>query len=265
MIEVLRKIQSENIKAAIFDFDGTISTLRCGWEDVMAPIFYREINGNHGDDPALKNEIARYVDESTGLQTVFQMRRLREMVIKYGRNPVVRDEWEYKDIYNRELLAGVNRKIEGLKDGKLKAADYVIAGSREFLSKLKKRGFKLFVASGTDDADVKNECGVLGFTPFFDKIMGAPYRKADCSKEAIMRELVSGGGYKSDELTMFGDGKVEIALAREAGVAAVGMATDEWAMHGVNQKKRDKLIKAGADIIAGDFLDARGLLSALNI
>ena len=264
MIETIHTIQSENIRAAVFDFDGTISTLRCGWEEVMAPIFYREINGSHTADKNLKAEIARYIDESTGIQTVFQMRRLKEMVIAYGRNPVIRGEWEYKDIYNKALLEGVNKKIEGIKSGVLKADDYVIKGSREFLSELKKRGLKLFVASGTDDADVKNECGILGFAPYFDVIKGAPYRKADCSKEAVLRELINNSGYKASELAVFGDGKVEIMLAKEAGAAAIGLATNERDRHGVNPVKREKLIKAGADIIMGDFTNMQGLLSMLN-
>ena len=263
-IEIINKIKAKNIKAAVFDFDGTISTLRCGWEEVMAPIFYREINGSHADDKNLKAEIARYIDESTGIQTVFQMRRLAEWVKEYGRNPVVRGEWEYKDIYNQALLEGVNKKIEGIKTGKLNANDYVIKGSREFLSELKKRGLKLFVASGTDDRDVKNECGILGFAPYFDKVMGAPYRKADCSKEAILRELIHNSGYKPSELVVFGDGKVEITLAKEAGAAAIGLATDEKARQGINPVKREKLIKVGADIITGDFLKTDELLKAIS-
>ena len=42
------------------------------------------------------------------------------------------------------------------------SADYLIGGSIEFLSWLKNAGCTLFSASGTDNADVRHEAGVLG-------------------------------------------------------------------------------------------------------
>ena len=33
------------VKAAIFDFDGTFSTLRCGWEKVMRKLMLELISG----------------------------------------------------------------------------------------------------------------------------------------------------------------------------------------------------------------------------
>ena len=37
------------IKAAIFDFDGTCSTLRCGWERVMEPLMLEEFRRTCGE------------------------------------------------------------------------------------------------------------------------------------------------------------------------------------------------------------------------
>ena len=39
-MEIIEKIQLKQleIKAVLFDFDGTISTLRYGWEKVMEPL-----------------------------------------------------------------------------------------------------------------------------------------------------------------------------------------------------------------------------------
>ena len=73
--------------------------------------------------------------------------------------------------------------------------EYMIAGSAEFLQALKNRGVKLFVASGTDDADVKNEVAILGLGGYFDCIAGAPHRQKDCSKEAMIRGLMQSGSY----------------------------------------------------------------------
>ena len=39
-MEILNnKTTKTPVKAMLFDFDGTISTLRCGWEEVMLPVF----------------------------------------------------------------------------------------------------------------------------------------------------------------------------------------------------------------------------------
>ena len=38
-LEILHpdRLPGGRVQAAIFDFDGTFSTLRCGWEEVMRP------------------------------------------------------------------------------------------------------------------------------------------------------------------------------------------------------------------------------------
>ena len=38
------------IRAAIFDFDGTFSTLRHGWERVMGPLMLEMISGKMAED-----------------------------------------------------------------------------------------------------------------------------------------------------------------------------------------------------------------------
>ncbi len=37
------------VKAVLFDFDGTISTLRCGWEKVMGPLFVEILDDGKTD------------------------------------------------------------------------------------------------------------------------------------------------------------------------------------------------------------------------
>ena len=42
------------IKAMLFDFDGTISTLRCGWEEVMLPVFMEFLDDGKCDKTELR-------------------------------------------------------------------------------------------------------------------------------------------------------------------------------------------------------------------
>lgn len=251
-----------SVRAMIFDFDGTISTLRCGWEDVMGPLFYEILSEGNPTDTALREKISAYIDESTGIQTIFQMKWLRGEVEKSGRTPL--DIWEYKRMYNDRLMRDIRRKLAALSSG-TPVDNYLIAGAKSFLEALRARGVKLYAASGTDDPDVKNEAQALGVAVYFDEIKGAPPHEEGCSKEAVLRRLLSEGGFSGGELAVCGDGKVEIALGKEAGARAIGIASNERARRGVDEKKRTRLLRAGADVIVGDFLEQNALLEFLGL
>ncbi|MHB9022925.1 MAG: HAD family hydrolase [Armatimonadota bacterium] len=253
------------VRAVLFDFDGTISTLRQGWEGIMAPLMLECIAGPTEPTEALRGEIAEYIDQSTGIQTIHQMVWLADAVVRYGLNPEVHDAWWYKAEYNRRLLQPVSARAERVTSGKVPAEDFQIAGSRAFLDALRAAGITLYVASGTDHPDVLREVGTLGLTGYFAEIAGAPLGAMDCSKEAVLRRLVHDAGLAGPEVVVIGDGRVEIALAREVGALALGVATDEIARHGVNPTKFARLSNAGAHAITGDFTPLAEILAWLGI
>jgi phosphoglycolate phosphatase-like HAD superfamily hydrolase len=127
------------------------------------------------------------------------------------------------------------------------------------LKALRGIGAELFIASGTDDHDVKAEAHALGVAGYFSKISGAPAGVEDCSKESVIRGLLS-MGIPGSRLAVVGDGKVEIAVGRENGARTLGVASDEKLRRGIDPAKQSRLIKAGADKITGDFLDLEGLM-----
>lgn len=47
-MEILHAAARNPVRAVLFDFDGTISTLRCGWESVMKPLMLEMISGGRG-------------------------------------------------------------------------------------------------------------------------------------------------------------------------------------------------------------------------
>jgi phosphoglycolate phosphatase-like HAD superfamily hydrolase len=247
------------VKAVLFDFDGTLSTLRAGWEEVMAPFMKETILGSHrptkDEERSLELEIDAYIDQSTGIQTVFQMEWLAEKVHENGWSPNSMDVWELKAEYNRRLLKRVNERIRKLEQGELRPEDYLMKGSAAFLRMLHDRQIEMYVASGTDHPDVVHEAEVLGVRSFFKDIAGAPVGRADCSKEKVIRDLLEVKGFTGSELAVIGDGKIEIQLAKEKGALAIGLASDENERQGINPVKRERLRKAGADHITGDFLD----------
>lgn len=253
------------VRAVLFDFDGTVSTLRCGWEAVMKPLMLEMIAGGQKWDAALEKEVEDYISESTGIQTIHQMKWLAAAVHERGNNPdAPTDPWWYKGEYNRRLMENVGKRVERLLAGDVPNTNYLIAGSEEFLKELCARGVRLYVASGTDHPDVLREAAALGVDGYFTLIAGAPVGQENCSKEKVMAQLLEAEGLHGDEVAVIGDGKVEIRLGCEAGARTVGLATNERE-GGVDAVKRERLIQAGADIITGDFLEKEALLSFLGL
>ncbi|MBP1993694.1 HAD family hydrolase [Paenibacillus eucommiae] len=256
------------VKVALFDFDGTISTLRAGWEEVMAPMMMQAIAGDAvlsaGEKAELEREIAAYIDQSTGIQTIYQMEWLVGKVREKGWNDKVLDGWGYKAEYNELLLLKVKERISLLEKGELQAEHYIMAGAVAFLQQLAAKGIDMYVASGTDHPDVVKEAEVLGVASYFKEIVGAPPGRAECSKEKVIGDLIASRGFSGSELVVIGDGKVEIRLAKENGGLALGLASDEERREGINPVKEKRLAEAGADWIAGDFLDQADWLRRLG-
>ena len=265
MMERRRTVPATPVRAILFDFDGTLSTLRHGWERVMEPLMIEMIAGPTRPDQALVEEVRRYIDESTGIQTIHQMAWLAEAVARYGLNPnAAEDAWAYKAEYNRRLMQSVMQRRKALLAGEVLPEAYLMAGSHALLSALRARGIALFVASGTDDPDVNAEAEALGLASFFTLIRGAPLGVVGCSKETVMRRLLESGGYAGEEVCVIGDGKVEIAIGRENGARTLGVAGDEAARRGIDAVKRERLVKADADAIVSDFLALDDILAFLG-
>lgn len=255
-----------SLKAVLFDFDGTISTLRKGWEGIMEPLMLEMIAGNTPVDESLKKEVREYIDQSTGIQTYYQMKWLAEAVKRHGRNPgASSDPWWYKAEYNRRLMELVEKRKESILNGSKQPSDFMIKGSEELLRALRDRNIEIYVASGTDHPDVNKEVEILGLKKYFKAITGAPPDKAGCSKEAVLKMLVEVNNLKGHEMAVIGDGRVEIALGREAGAITLGVASNEDTLCGINPVKRARLVKAGAHAIVGDFRELDSILGWLGI
>jgi rfaE bifunctional protein kinase chain/domain len=275
-IEVINEWQQPlNIRHAIFDHDGTISTLREGWEHIMQPMMMKAILGSHFQDAdeALYHKVhtgvVDFIDKTTGIQTLVQMKGLVELVKEFGLVPAdqILDEFGYKAIYNDELLKMVKLREVKLSRGELSLEDFTLKNAVLLLEKLYKAGVKLYLASGTDEEDVKNEARILGYDHLFEGgIYGAV---GDVTKEAkkivLDRILDTIGNSGNGQVAAFGDGPVEIRETRKRGGLTVGIASNELKRYSLNESKRSRLIKAGADIIIPDYSQLPKLLQILNI
>ena len=275
-IEVVNKWEHQpQIEHAIFDHDGTISTLREGWELIMAPMMIKAILGEKylEADEALYQKVKErsdeFIDKTTGIQTLVQMKGLIELIREFGCVPEdkILDEFGYKQIYNDELLIMVKEREVKYANGELSLEDFTLKNAVLFLEKLHAAGVKLYLASGTDETDVKSEAKVLGYDHLFEgRIYGAV---GDITKEAkkivLDRILDSIGESALGKVATFGDGPVEMRETNKRGGISIGVASNELRRYGLNESKRTRLIKAGADVIIPDFSQLSQLLSLLNI
>ncbi|HTY58861.1 MAG TPA: PfkB family carbohydrate kinase, partial [Bacteroidota bacterium] len=255
----------------IFDHDGTISTLRQGWEEIMEPMMVRCILGNREADETLYDHVTAavrdYIDRTTGVQTLVQMQGLVQLVRRFRcvEEEEILDAAGYKAMYNAELLAMVGRRIERIRRGELDAADFTIHRSREFLRALHERGATLYLASGTDQADLERESAILGYSGLFGgRIYGAVGDVTREAKRIVLERILGDIGTKSTVgILAFGDGPVEIRETHKRGGYTVGVASDEIRRYGLNPSKRRRLIEAGADLVIPDFSQMDSLLALL--
>ncbi len=262
-VEVItRGLPHEKIAHAIFDHDGTISTLRQGWESVMESVMVKAILGDRFDSAEEETynlvitRVREYINQSTGIETIRQMQALAEMVRESGFVPpeYVLDAEGYKEIYNRALMKEVDARIKKLGTGELEVADFSIKGALPFLHELKVRGVKLYLASGTDESDVVREAEQLGYAELFGgRIYGYSKGSSLNTKRRVIREIIDRNRLHGAGLVCFGDGPVELRETKRVGGIAVGVASDEVRRFGLNPLKRSRLLKSGADVIIPDF------------
>jgi phosphoglycolate phosphatase-like HAD superfamily hydrolase len=153
-IEIVTKLPTDlAIKHCIFDHDGTLSTLREGWEQIMEPMMLRAILGaqydivSEAEFQRVREAIKQFIDRTTGIQTLVQMKALGELVRQCGYVPAseILDEHGYKHVFNVELLQMVESRTGKLKRGELMASDFQIKNARELLQELHRKGVKLYL------------------------------------------------------------------------------------------------------------------------
>jgi rfaE bifunctional protein kinase chain/domain len=260
--EIVDPMPLEPTRFALFDHDGTISTLRQGWEPVMEPVMIRAILGESFATVEssvfhrIQTRVRAFIEQSTGIQTLRQMDGLVSMVSEFNFVPEARrlDAQGYKDVYNAALISMVNDRVARLQRGELLASDFILKGAVEFLQALRQKGITLYLASGTDEADAIKEARVLGYLDLFDGgVVGAKPGSRSCSKERVIESVLKGGDRQKSGFLVVGDGPVEIQQACRYGGFALGVASNEERRFGLNAAKRRRLIRAGAHAVVPDF------------
>ena len=265
MIETLRPgAHAHNARVALFDFDGTLSLIRSGWVETMVPMMVEillDLKTGESEEE-LNAVVLEYVGRLTGRQTIYQMIEFADQITKRGGKP--EEPLVYKHMYLDRLMERIKTRIDDLEKGHVSPEKWLVPGSMQLLNGLRDRGIKMYLASGTDDKFVKHEAAILGLNPYFeDRIYGALDDYKTFSKAILIKRIIDSAENRGEEFVGFGDGYVEIENVKSVGGVAVGVASDEPACAKVDEWKRDRLVKSGADWIVPHFATTPELLPVL--
>lgn len=253
------------VQYVVFDHDGTISTLRMGWEDIMIEVMMENIAGDQQLSPAQRNaimeKVSKLIEQTTGLPTLVQMQGLVQLVQEEGfvKSDQIQTAEAYKAQYLEKLEQYVQERVVRYQQ---EERDFTISGIRELLEALYQKKVKLYLASGTDEPSVIQEASVLGYTDYFSGgIHGAKLDQAGAKRRAIT-EILAHHYCEGKNIAVIGDGPAEIREGRRVGALCIGVASNE-AGGGLSKSKRTVLIRAGAHIIIPDFTEREQLLALM--
>jgi phosphoglycolate phosphatase len=264
MIENVRPgVSARYARVVLFDFDGTLSLIRSGWMSVMVPMMVEilaDLNTGESEEQ-LRGLVEEFVWRLTGKETIYQMISFAEAVEARGGKAL--DPLAYKKMYLDLLWGKIEKRVEALRQGKADPEEFMVPGSRALLERLRDKGLKMYLASGTDEIYMKEEARLLGVAQYFD---GGVYGAKDdysFSKAILIQRILSSAEFQGHEFLGFGDGYVEIEEVKNVGGVAVGVASEEPACTRVDAWKRQRLIGVGADYIVPNYLCGEELFSSL--
>lgn len=258
-------VPRHRISHVVFDFDGTLSWLRHGWPEIMAGLFREHVRLLPAESEEVLHELLlRELLALNGKPSIHQMERCAELARERGGNSPVPQELLKE--YHRRLEAAIEERTQVIRSNPNRHDDFIVHGVRQVLDALQARRLQLFILSGTEQDRVCQEAALLDLTRYFgEHIYGSTPGPKPFSKRDVMVRLMLDEQAEGSVWLAFGDGPVEIRLAKEVGALAVGVASDEN-QNGSGQPDKIKLPQlreAGADVLVPDYRDASALFHHL--
>jgi phosphoglycolate phosphatase-like HAD superfamily hydrolase len=254
MIEIIRPDPIVRPRLVVFDFDGTLSLVRSGWQELMRDLMVEVLLGAPRPEVSAELEQAaiQFIAESTGQPTLGQMAWLVDEVERRGGTAA--SAADYKRRFEERLRERIERRLAGQRRAAQPPDTLLVPGARALLEALRRRGVALALVSGTDRDAVIYEAGALEIVEYFGTRIYAPGpHDPGFAKLSAIAQLLSEEGLPGTALVGFGDGPVETTATRAAGGLPVGVALDEAHGTALDPAKRTALIAAGAGIIIPHF------------
>ncbi len=246
-----------NFRAAMFDFDGTLSLIREGWSGIMADIgteAFAAQNVLRDSHDVERNRLEDGVLRLSGRPSIDQMRYLESEGIARGATGL--DALAMLEEFQRRLFARIADRTSDLKAGRVPSHEWAVPGTHALLDSLRAKGVALYLASGTVIDYVRAEAALLGVDHYFDERIYAPSGEtATFRKRDVVVRILSEQQIRGEELIGFGDGFSETVEVKAVGGMAIGIASREKGEAGPHPMKRKMLIELSADAIVADYAD----------
>lgn len=213
-------------RLAIFDCDGTLVDGQASICEAMEAGF-----ASARLSPPDRNAIRRMV----GLSLPQALRRLAPDASEETQAIAVQG---YKDNFSTARA-----------EGRLREPLY--EGMAELLGRLHREGWLLAVATGKSDRGLSACLATHGIADFFVSLQTAD-RHPSKPDPAMLLAALDEAGVAPEQAVMIGDTSFDIAMARAAGVRAVGVA---WGYH-----EAEELLAEGADAVARTMDELEALI-----
>lgn len=249
--EVLNKPAVSSIRCVVLDYDGTLTTLRKGWDVILTDYANRRINPYNKPCEGLDEAILHLTDHAGGTTPKQLMSRLVNLMKQMKLQP--ENEIQSIEYYAKEYADHFQEKIdERVKNFSTTSESYVIESVRPMLDFLSTRKTINYVVTGSCENAVKDELHKLQMINYFEDVYGATLEMEGNLKLNAMNEIMARHSVKPCEILIIGDGSTEIRAASELQLPAIGIASNEHD-GGLCEKKRDLLKGLGANAIIADY------------
>lgn len=184
----------QHVDTVFLDFDGVLVE--------SVEIKSKAFRAMFADQPAdVLAHIMAYHGANDGISRIVKLRHCHEQILGQA-------------LTDEGLDTLVKRYTDQVEDEVVNAP--WVPGAREFLE-THHRSHRLFVVSGTPEAEVRRIAERRGMTPWFEVVRGSPPNKAD-----IVRELRDAYDLDLERGLFVGDAMADWTGARDAGVAFIG-------------------------------------------
>src|SRR4030095_7302780 len=155
VLEILRANPAPGrLRFAVFDFDGTLSLLRTGWQQVMADLMVEALQTTPRaeGEAQLRTRTAESVFGLAARPTIIQMQWLVDEVRQRGGTPQTAEA--YKQQYLVRLSERIHHRAD-LEAGREPPERFRVPGALEFVAALHTRGVACTLASCTHETDAR--------------------------------------------------------------------------------------------------------------
>lgn len=249
--EILRKPKVSEIKCIVLDYDGTLTTLRKGWDIILSDYARQKINPLGLESAGLEDEIRHLCAHAGGTTPKQLVSRL--MAIMDKMNLIDKSEIKSIEFYAKDYADHFQVMIdERVKRFATESESYVIKAVRPMLDFISTKNTLNYIVTGSCEIAVKEELHKLEMMHHFERVYGASLEMDGNLKLDAMNEIMARHSLSPCEILVIGDGSTETRAAAELELPAIGIASDEHS-GGLCAKKRDMLAELGAHAIIADY------------